>query len=75
MKNLAEIEIRPGTVKNLNGAEINFEAAVNLMEDDLREEIHKLGLEDNQSFFNVYEKVYFVKYGEIWELSKENPVY
>lgn len=64
------------TVINENGVEINYETAVELMEDDLREElVAELGPCTEQEFFRAYEILYAEEYGELWELSKENPVY
>lgn len=62
-------------VKNINGVEINFEAAVELMDNEIREALHDGGYETEQEFFTAYEKAHAEKYGEEWELSKENPVY
>ena len=63
-------------VINMNGTEINYEAAVELMDDELREELHTdLSPCTEQEFFTAYEKAHAEKYGEEWELSKENPCY
>lgn len=62
-------------VKNLNGALVDFEAAVELMDDELRETLHNEGYDDAQAFFSAYEKAHETKYGEEWELSKANPIY
>ena len=63
-------------VKNLNDVEIYWDAAVNLMDDDLREELNgELAPCTEQEFFNAYEKAHAEKFGEEWELSKENPCY
>lgn len=63
------------TVTNAAGTEINFDAAVNLMDDEIREQLHAEGYETEQEFFTAYEKAHEAKYGEPWELSKANPVY
>lgn len=64
------------TVINANGAEISYEAAVELMEDDLREELAaEIAPCTEQEFFTAYEIRYAEEYGEVWELSKSNPVY
>ena len=61
-------------VKNLNDAEIDFDAAVELMDDDLREELHReLAPSMKQEFFTAYEKAHAAKYGVEWEFSKANP--
>lgn len=64
------------TVKNINGTEINYDAAVVLMDDDLCEELSgELAPCTEQEFFAAYEKAHAEKFGEEWELSKENPCY
>lgn len=64
------------TVKNINGTEINYDAAVALMDDDLCEELNdELAPCTAQEFFTAYEKAHAEKFGEEWELSKENPCY
>ena len=63
-------------VINMNGTEINYEVAVELMDDELREELHMdMAPCTEQDFFTAYEKAHAEKYGEEWELSKENPCY
>ena len=61
-------------VINMNGTEINYEAAVELMDDEIREIICGT-VDTEQEFFNAYEKAHAEKYGVEWELSKENPCY
>lgn len=61
-------------VINQSGTEINFEASVNLMDDEIRERLHwEIAPCTDQEFFTAYEKAHEEKYGEEWELSKENP--
>lgn len=63
-------------VTNKNGIEIYYEAAVNLMDDEIREDLaDRLAPCTEQEFFAAYEAAHEAKYGEVWELSKENPVY
>lgn len=63
-------------VINMNGTEINYEAAVMLMDDEIRESLHfEIVPCTEQEFFTAYEKAHAEKYGEEWELSKENPCY
>ena len=63
-------------VINMNGTEINYEAAVELMDDEIRDSLHfELAPCTEQDFFTAYEKAHAEKYGEEWELSKENPCY
>lgn len=62
------------TVINMNGAEIYFYAALQLMDDEIREELHReLAPCDDQEFFTAYEKAHAEKFDEEWELSKANP--
>lgn len=61
-------------VINMNGTEINYEAAIALMDDEIRESICGT-VDSEQEFFSAYEKEHAEKYGEDWELSKENPCY
>lgn len=63
-------------VINKNGTEINFDAAVPMMDDDIREDLHmELAPCTEQEFFTAYEKAHEERFGEEWELSKENPQY
>lgn len=58
------------------GTKLDYEAAVILMDDDLREEIHRdLAPCSAQEFFSEYERRHFEKFGEEWELSKKNPTW
>lgn len=61
-------------VINASGKEIDFEAAVALMDDDLRETIAGT-VDTDQEFFTAYEKAHETKFGESWELSKANPTW
>ena len=61
-------------VINMNGTEINYEAAVELMDDEIRESICGT-VDSEQEIFTAYEQAHAEKYGEEWELSKENPCY
>lgn len=63
-------------VINMNGTEINYEAAVDLMDDEICESLNfEIAPCTEQEFFTAYEKAHIEKYGEEWELSKENPCY
>ena len=63
-------------VINMNGTEINYEAAVELMDDEICESLNfEIAPCTDQEFFTAYEKAHAEKYGEEWELSKENPCY
>jgi hypothetical protein len=68
--------LKMAMVINKNGTEINFDAAVALMDDDIREDLSmELAPCTDQEFFSAYESRHEEKYGEEWELSKENPCY
>lgn len=63
-------------VINKNGAEINYAAAINYMDADLREQLHsELAPCTEQEFFTAYEQAHEEKYGDEWFLSEENPVW
>lgn len=63
-------------VINANGTSIDFDAAVALMDDELRESIHaELSPCTEQEFFSAYEAAHAEKFGEEWELSKANPCF
>lgn len=63
-------------VKNFWDVEIDMDAAVNLMDDDLREDlINANNYETEQEFFEAYCEAHEAKYGDEFELAKENPVY
>mgnify|MGYP007099698657 CR=1 FL=1 len=63
-------------VININGTEIDFDAAVELMDDDVREAVHAEFVPcTEQEFFTAYEKAHADKFGQEWELSKANPCY
>lgn len=61
-------------VKNMNGYELDFDSAVMLMDDEIREELSR-GLVPctDQEFFTAYEKAHEEKFKEEWELSKSSP--
>lgn len=63
-------------VINDNGAEIDYEAAVQLMDDEICERLNEeFAPCTEQEFFTAYEAAHAEKYGEEWELSKANPCY
>lgn len=63
-------------VKNKNEQDVDFVVAVELMDSELVDEIHNsMETYSAQEFFSAYEKAHEEKFGEEWELSKENPVY
>ena len=62
-------------VINKNGATIDFEAALMLMDVDIMRWLEYTELENDQDYFTAYEEEHLKKYGEEWELSKANPIY
>ena len=54
----------------LNGFEVDFDACVNLMDDDLREELHMemAGECTEQEFFDAYCERHLEKYGTGFEV-------
>lgn len=64
------------TITNEFGVEINFEAAVNFMDDEIREMLHEeIAPCTDQEFFDAYCKAHEDRFDEEWELAKENPVF
>jgi len=64
------------TVINDAGYCLNFPAAVDLMDDDLREKLNnQQSWPSSQVYFEAYETAHRVKFDEVWELSKANPVW
>ena len=63
-------------VINSNGTSIDYDAAVALMDDDLREEVAAdLAPCTEQEFFAECCKRHAIKFGAPWELDKSNPTY
>ena len=59
---------------NSNGTRIDFDTAVNLMDDDLREQLHaELAPCSEQEFFTAYAAAHANRFGEEWEPDKQNP--
>lgn len=48
----------------VNGLEVDFDAAVNLMDDELREELHSQGIQNEQAFVDAYAARHAEKFGE-----------
>ena len=64
------------TVINSFGIEIDFDAAVVLMDEDIREELaFELAPCTDQEFFDAYCKAHEEAFGEAWELDEEHPIY
>lgn len=63
------------TVVNGAGVTIDYEEAVNYMDRDICEYLHsKMAPCTDQEFFDAYVKEHEKKFGEEFELNKENPV-
>lgn len=63
-------------VTNSYGVEIDFDAAVNLMDDDIREELHlEMAPCSEQEFFDAYCSAHEKAFGEEFELAKDNPIW
>lgn len=63
-------------VINSFGVEINYETAVALMDDDLREKLHaEIAPCTNQEFFDSYCKAHEEKFSESFALDDPNPTY
>ena len=63
-------------VINDYGVEINFESAVNLMDDSIREAVHdRIAPYTEQEFFNVYCAMHRDIFNEEFEANKKNPVW
>lgn len=54
----------------LNGQEVDFDACVELMDDDIREELHAeyAGEVTNQQFLELYCAAHYKKYGEEFDI-------
>ena len=53
----------------LNGNVVDFEAAVNMMDDDIREELHnKLAPCTDQEFMDAYVEAHEAKFNERFEI-------
>lgn len=61
-------------VKNHHGVEIDFDAAAVYMDYDICEDLHReLAPCTEQEFFEAYALRHAAKFGEEFELNKENP--
>jgi hypothetical protein len=68
--------IMSANVINSGGKILDFETAIVLMDDELCEELHiELAPCTEQEFFTAYEARHEQKFGEEWELSKQNPIW
>jgi len=63
-------------ITNQAGTEIDYDAAVNLMDDDIREELHnELAPCSNEEFFKTYCARHRERHDEEFEPNKRNPVW
>lgn len=64
-------------VINEYGIEIDYDMAVEFMDDEIREEVHAdLAPCTEQEFFDEYAKRHAEKYGtEDWQPAQENPIF
>lgn len=63
-------------VKNAWNNEIDFDAAVEMMEDEIRERLHnEIAPCTEQEFFDAYAAAHKEQFGEDWILDTENPCY
>lgn len=62
-------------VKNQFGKLVDFDVAVSLMNDEIREATHEEGHETEQEFFDAYCANHTEAYAEDFELNKPRPVY
>lgn len=53
----------------LNGKQIDFAAAVALMDDDLREQAHRIVINDEQAFLDCYCSLHAEKFGEEFQVA------
>lgn len=66
--------MKKNIVMNEYGVKIDFNVALSLMDDELREKVHmELAPCTEQEFFDTYAKAYKEKYGEEWVLNNPNP--
>lgn len=71
----ATLEYIGGTVVNSWGVEVDFDAAVALMDDEIREQLHaEMAPCSNQAFFEAYAEAHEEKFGEEWGCDTQNPV-
>lgn len=52
----------------LNEMEVYYDACIALMDDEIREELHGEGIEDEQEFLDRYAELHEQKYGETFDI-------
>jgi hypothetical protein len=55
---------KPMPTITLNGKQHDYDAVVNLMDDELREELHSQGFETEQAFVDAYCEAHRAKFDE-----------
>ena len=64
------------TVKNYWDNQINYDAAVEMMDDEIREELaYEIAPCTDQEFFDAYCELHKKKFREEFCLNEENPIY
>jgi hypothetical protein len=57
-----------------SGKMFSWSAIVQMMDDDIREDLHgKKGINSRRAFFRAYRKAHWKKYHETFEFAKPNP--
>ena len=68
-----------GMIDNGTGTKIDFNAAVNLMDDELRDDMVRAGMATGpiteEEFFACYAVLHLGRFGEVFEPAKPNPVW
>lgn len=63
-------------IVNPHGVELEIEAALGMMDDNLREELHMLLSPCSEAlFYAAYAAAHRNLFGEEWELAKQGPVW
>lgn len=63
-------------VNNEYGGQVNYDAAVTMMDEDIMENLHDTITPcTEQEFFDAYCAAHLEKYDEEFEMAKENPCY
>ena len=66
--------LEDGKIINQYGEEFFFEATIDSMDDDLREELHaEFAPCTDQTFFDKYAEAHLEKFGEEWIWNTQNP--
>ena len=63
---VAQSDFPPITVMNSWGREVDYAAAANLMDDEIREKLARSGIDDPQEFFDAYADAHEEKFDEEW---------